>query len=95
MEWRLIGWVAVLTLVNRMAATVIITPQMVLTQMLEHFGTDQVAWLNSGRMSTTWRCVTWDPAPSARCRSPSRREPEAVGMVAEPTGIGGLIDARP
>jgi hypothetical protein len=94
MEWRLIGWVAVLTLVNRMAATVIITPQMVLTQMLEHFGTDQVAWLNSGRMSTTWRCVTWDPAPSARCRSPSRREPEAVGMVAEPTGIGGLIDAR-
>jgi MFS family permease len=47
---RLIGWVAVLVLANRMADTVITTPQMVLTQMLEHFGTDQVAWLNSSAL---------------------------------------------
>jgi MFS family permease len=47
---RLIGWVAVLVLANRVADTVMTTPQMVLSEMLEHFGTDQVAWLNSSAL---------------------------------------------
>ena len=47
---RLICWLAVLTLANRMADTVITTPQMVLPQMLEHFGTDQAAWLNASAL---------------------------------------------
>jgi MFS family permease len=47
---RLICWVAVLVLANRMADTVVTTPQMVLPQMLEHFGTDQAAWLNSSAL---------------------------------------------
>jgi MFS family permease len=49
-SWRLIGWVAVLVLANRMADTVITTPQMVTTQMLEYFGTHQAAWLNSSAL---------------------------------------------
>lgn len=49
-SWRLIGWVAVLVLANRMADTVITTPQMVTSEMLEYFGTNQVAWLNSSAM---------------------------------------------
>jgi MFS family permease len=47
---RLIGWVAVLVLANRVADTVMTTPQMVLSEMLEYFGTDQVAWLNSSAL---------------------------------------------
>jgi MFS family permease len=49
-SWRLIGWVAVLVLANRMADTAITTPQMVTFEMLEYFGTDQVAWLNSSAL---------------------------------------------
>ncbi len=49
-SWQLIGWVAVLVLANRMADTVITTPQMVTSEMLEYFGTNQVAWLNSSTM---------------------------------------------
>ncbi|MBP2367394.1 MFS transporter [Pseudonocardia parietis] len=49
-SWRLIGWVGVLVLANRMADTVITTPQMVTTEMLEYFGTNKVAWLNSSAM---------------------------------------------
>lgn len=47
---RLIFWVVVLTLANRMADTVLTTPEMVTTEMLEHFGTDQAAWLNSSAL---------------------------------------------
>jgi MFS family permease len=49
-SWRLIGWVSVLVLANRMADTAMTTPQMVTFEMLEHFGTDQVAWLNATAM---------------------------------------------
>jgi MFS family permease len=47
---RLICWLAVLTLANRMADTALTTPLMVLPQMLEHFGTDQAAWLNASAL---------------------------------------------
>jgi MFS family permease len=47
---RLICWLAVLTLANRMADTAVTTPLMVLPQMLEHFDTDQAAWLNASAL---------------------------------------------
>ncbi|TWG07865.1 MFS transporter [Saccharopolyspora dendranthemae] len=47
---RLIGLVTVLVLVNFMVDTAITAPLIVLPQMLEHFGTDQAAWLNASAM---------------------------------------------
>jgi MFS family permease len=46
----LVGQVAVLLLVNVMVDTVITAPIVVLPRMIEHFGTDQPAWLNSSAM---------------------------------------------
>jgi MFS family permease len=53
-----ICWLVVLTLANRMADTVITTPLMVLPQMLEHFDTDQAAWLN---VSALLAGAIWSP----------------------------------
>lgn len=47
---RLILWAAVLTLANVLADVVIGSPMMVLPQLLEHFETDQAAWLNASAM---------------------------------------------
>lgn len=47
---RLILWAAVLTVANVLADVVIGSPMMVLPQLLEHFGTDQAAWLNASAM---------------------------------------------
>ncbi|MDI2030342.1 MFS transporter [Saccharopolyspora sp. TS4A08] len=47
---RLIGLVSVLVLVNFMVDTAISAPLIVLPQMLDHFGTDQAAWLNASAM---------------------------------------------
>lgn len=47
---RLILWAAVLTLANVLADVVIGSPMMVLPQLLEHFETDQAAWLNTSAM---------------------------------------------
>ncbi|MGV9340336.1 MFS transporter [Streptomyces sp. NPDC003688] len=47
---RLVRQVAVLMLVNVMVDTVIGAPLLVLPQMLDHFGTDQAAWLNASAM---------------------------------------------
>lgn len=47
---RLIGLVAVLVLVNFMVDTAISAPLIVLPEMLDHFGTDQAAWLNASAM---------------------------------------------
>ncbi|GAB2705011.1 MFS transporter [Nocardia thraciensis] len=47
---RLILWAAVLTLANVLADVVIGSPLMVLPQLLEHFDTDQAAWLNASAM---------------------------------------------
>ncbi|GAA5039953.1 MFS transporter [Thermocatellispora tengchongensis] len=46
----LAGQVAVLILVNAMVDTVISSPLLVLEQMLDHFDTDQAAWLNASAM---------------------------------------------
>ncbi|WP_243740847.1 MFS transporter [Streptomyces sp. 8K308] len=47
---RLIRWAAVLTLANVLADMAIGSPMMVLPQLLEHFDTDQAAWLNASAM---------------------------------------------
>ncbi|WNG87501.1 MFS transporter [Mycobacterium sp. ITM-2016-00317] len=47
---RLILWAAVLTLANVLADVVIGSPMMVLPQLLDHFDTDQAAWLNASAM---------------------------------------------
>ncbi|WP_330276070.1 MFS transporter [Lentzea sp. NBC_00516] len=47
---RLVGQVAVLILVNVVVDTVITAPLIVLPQMLDHFGTDQPAWLNASAL---------------------------------------------
>ena len=47
---RLLIWAAVLILANVLADVVIGSPLMVMPQLLEHFHTDQAAWLNAGAM---------------------------------------------
>lgn len=47
---RLVLWAAVLTLANVLADVVIGSPMMVLPQLLDHFDTDQAAWLNASAM---------------------------------------------
>lgn len=47
---RLIAWTAILTLANVLADVVVGSPMMVLPQLLEHFDTEQAAWLNASAM---------------------------------------------
>ena len=46
----LFSQLAALIVVNALSDTVILAPTQVLPQMLEHFGTDQAAWLSSSAM---------------------------------------------
>lgn len=55
---RLVLWVAVLILANVLADMAIGSPMMVLPQLLEHFDTDQAAWLNA---SATLAGAIWSP----------------------------------
>ncbi|MFC9133315.1 MFS transporter [Streptomyces sp. NPDC057099] len=47
---RLVLWAAVLTLANVLADVAIGSPMMVLPQLMEHFDTDQAAWLNASAL---------------------------------------------
>ena len=55
---RLVLWAAVLTLANVLADLVIGSPMMVLPQLMEHFDTDQAAWINAGAMLSG---AIWSP----------------------------------
>ena len=55
---RLIGLVAVLALVNFVVDSAITAPLVVLPEMLDHFDTDQAAWLNA---TTMLAGVMWAP----------------------------------
>ncbi|MFI9509665.1 MFS transporter [Nocardia sp. NPDC052566] len=55
---RLIGLVAVLVMVNFVVDEAITAPLLVLPDMLDHFGTDQAAWLNATAMLAG---VMWAP----------------------------------
>ncbi|NEW47165.1 MFS transporter [Nocardia cyriacigeorgica] len=54
----LIGLVAVLVMVNFVTDSAITAPLLVLPEMLDHFGTDQAAWLNATAMLAG---VMWSP----------------------------------
>ncbi|MFD8278993.1 MFS transporter [Streptomyces solisilvae] len=47
---RLVGQVAILILVNTMVDTVVTAPLLVLPEMLDHFGTDQSAWIDASSL---------------------------------------------
>lgn len=47
---RLVGQVAILILVNAMVDTVVTAPLLVLPEMLDHFGTDQAAWIDASSL---------------------------------------------
>ncbi|TDP38133.1 MFS transporter [Nocardia ignorata] len=55
---RLLGLVAILALVNFVVDSAIGAPLIVLPEMLDHFGTDQAAWLNATAMLAG---VMWAP----------------------------------
>ncbi|MFD8519249.1 MFS transporter [Streptomyces capillispiralis] len=55
---RLIGLVALLAMVNFVVDSAITAPLLVLPEMLDHFGTDQPAWLNATAMLAG---VMWAP----------------------------------
>lgn len=55
---RLLGLVAVLAMVNFVVDSAIGAPLIVLPEMLDHFGTDQAAWLNATAMLAG---VMWAP----------------------------------
>ncbi|WP_399920537.1 MFS transporter [Streptomyces kanamyceticus] len=55
---RLVGLVAVLAMVNFVVDSAITAPLLVLPEMLDHFGTDQAAWLNATAMLAG---VMWAP----------------------------------
>ncbi|MEV0274949.1 MFS transporter [Streptomyces sp. NPDC050610] len=55
---RLVGLVAVLAMVNFVVDSAITAPLIVLPEMLDHFGTDQPAWLNATAMLAG---VAWAP----------------------------------
>jgi hypothetical protein len=65
---RVIGYVAVLVLVNVMVDTVLASPTFVLPQLRDAFDTTQFAWLDSSAMLAG---AMWAP-PSPPCSSPSR-----------------------
>lgn len=46
----LVGQVAILILVNAMVDTVVTAPLLVLPEMLDHFGTDQAAWIDASSL---------------------------------------------
>ena len=56
--WRLALWAVVLTLANVLADVAIGSPLMVLPQLLQHFDTDQAAWLNASAMLSG---AIWSP----------------------------------
>jgi MFS family permease len=84
--WRVICWLIILTLANRMADTVITTPLMVLPQMLEHFGTDQAAWLNASALLAG---AIWSPLLAKSADIFGKRRVLLVTTVG--AGIGSVV----
>ncbi|WP_434446673.1 MFS transporter [Lentzea sp. E54] len=47
---RLVGWLVILVVANLLADMVVVAPLLALPQILQHFQTDQAAWLNVSAM---------------------------------------------
>jgi MFS family permease len=83
---RLIGWVVVLVLANRVADTVLTTPQMVTSEILEHFSTNQVAWLNSSALLAG---AIWSPLLAKSADIYGKRRVLLATLVL--AGVGSVI----
>lgn len=83
---RLILWAAVLTLANVLADVVIGSPMMVLPQLLEHFDTDQAAWLNVSAMLAG---AIWSPLLAKSSDLFGKRR-VLIGTLLL-AGVGGLV----
>ncbi|GAB2886144.1 MFS transporter [Streptomyces mayteni] len=83
---RLILWAAVLTLANVLADVVIGSPMMVLPQLMEHFHTDQAAWLNASAMLAG---AIWSPL-LAKCSDIFGKRRILIGTLLL-AGAGALV----
>ncbi|GAB3452915.1 MFS transporter [Streptomonospora sediminis] len=75
-----------LIVVNALADTVVLAPTQVLPQMLEHFGTDQAAWLSS---SATLAGAMWAPLIGKSADIYGKRRMLVITLLT--AGIGSLI----
>lgn len=83
---RLIVWTAILTLANVLADVVVGSPMMVLPQLLEHFATDQAAWLNASAMLAG---AIWSPLLAKAADNVGKRR-VLVGTLLL-SGLGAVI----
>lgn len=83
---RLVLWAGVLTLANVLADLVIGSPMMVLPQLMEHFDTDQAAWINAGAMLAG---AIWSPLLAQSSDIFGKRRVLLVTLLI--AGIGALI----
>ena len=82
----LVGQAAVLLLVNVMVDTVITAPIIVLPRMIEHFGTDQPAWLNSSAMLAG---AMWSPLLGKTADRHGKRKVLVLTLVL--AAVGALV----
>jgi MFS family permease len=84
----LIGLVAVLVMVNFVVDSAITAPLLVLPEMLDHFGTDQAAWLNATAMLAG---VMWAPLLGRSADIYGRRRVLVLTLLV--SGAGALLCA--
>ncbi|MGX1315870.1 MFS family permease [Streptomyces calvus] len=85
---RLIGLVAVLVMVNFVVDSAITAPLVVLPDMLDHFETDQTAWLNATAMLAG---VMWAPLLGKSADIHGRRRVLVLTLLL--SGVGALLCA--
>jgi MFS family permease len=83
---RLVGQVAILIVVNVMVDTVITAPLIVLPQMLDHFGTDQPAWLNASALLAG---AMWAPLLGKTADVHGKRKLLVLTLIL--AGVGALV----
>jgi MFS family permease len=85
---RLVGLVAVLALVNFMVDSAITAPLLVLPEMLDHFDTDQAAWLNASAMLAG---VMWAPLLAKSADVHGKRKVLVLTLLV--SGVGAVVCA--
>jgi MFS family permease len=85
---RLVGVVAVLALVNFMVDSAITAPLLVLPEMLDHFETDQAAWLNASAMLAG---VLWAPLLAKSADVHGKRKVLVLALLV--SGAGAVVCA--
>ncbi|OZM78883.1 MFS transporter [Pseudonocardia sp. MH-G8] len=85
---RLVGVVAVLAMVNFMVDSAITAPLLVLPAMLDHFETDQAAWLNASAMMAG---VLWAPLLAKSADVHGKRKVLVLALLV--SGAGAVVCA--